>query len=56
MISLSNSSLSAGWVGSNALAQASVAMLAGRIVSVLPCLNAEVLQDSYVAGLHLNMR
>ena len=56
MISLSNSSLFAGWVVSNALAQASVAIVAGRIVSVLPSLNAEVLHDSYVAGTHLNRR
>lgn len=56
MIRLSNSSLLAGWVVSNALAQASVAILAERIVSVLPCLNAAVLHDSYVAGLHLNKR
>ena len=56
MISLSNSSLLAGWVISNALAQASVAIVAGRIVSVLPCLNAVVLHGSHVAGACLNRR
>lgn len=42
--------------GSNASAQALVGTVAGRMVSVRPCLKAAVLHDSYVGTLHLYCR
>lgn len=46
---LFNSALLGGWDDATALENAEVSKVAGRTVSVRPCLKAEVLHDSYVA-------